>query len=90
MVALHDNCKKTPLVVLHLRSVFPLCVPEQFAEVEQLYQLLHTCSSKKHSEQGGCAPHTSWPQQAAGLPSPPLCEELQNCIASPGKDSGTL
>lgn len=43
MVTLRDNCKKTPLVVLHLHSVFPLCVPEQFAKVEQLYQLLHTC-----------------------------------------------
>lgn len=90
MITLHDNCKKTPLMILHLRSVFSLCVPEQFAKLDQLYQLLHTCSLKKHSEQGGCALHAPWPQQAAGLPSPPLCEELQNCIASAGKDSGTL
>lgn len=56
-------------MILHFYSGFRLCVPEQFAKLPLLYQLLCTYGLKKHGERRRCVLRASCPEQAAAFPS---------------------
>lgn len=68
-------------MILHFYMAFPLCIPEQFAQVQLLYQLFCTYSLKMQWEQRPCVLFG----QNTRLPPPSGLQESQNYVAKPGK-----
>lgn len=70
-------------MILLLSAAFPLCIPECFARLQLLYQLLCASSLKKIWSRG-----TMSHVQARPLLLPPVVQELQNCITKTGTREG--
>lgn len=55
-------------MILHFYMAFPLCIPEQFAKLQLLYQLLGTYSLKMQWEQRPCGLCSVRPEHVAASP----------------------